>query len=124
MFESRTQPPASRRTFLLRLAGSAALALMLVAVSLFAGILGYHYLAGLGWVDALLNASMILSGMGPVSELTNDTAKIFASFYALGSGIVLIGVMGLLLAPLAHRGLHLFHLDERDIEGDANPKDT
>ena len=84
--------------------------------------MGYHFLAQQSWVDSLLNASMILGGMGPVGELHSDTAKIFASVYALFSGIMFIGVMAIILAPFVHRALHLFHLDEKDIDDDSDPK--
>lgn len=84
---------------------------MVLAVGLGIGVLGYHELAGLGWVDSLLNASMILGGMGPVDPLHMDEAKLFASFYALFSGLVFIGVASLLIVPFAHRLLHRFHMD-------------
>jgi len=86
-----------------------------ITISLLAGIAGYHTLGQLPWVDSLLNASMILGGMGPVDPLHANAAKIFASAYALFSGIVFIGVLGVLLAPFVHRAMHRFHLDE---EGD------
>ena len=86
-----------------------------IAVSLFLGILGYHYICGFGWVDALLNASMILTGMGPVGTLTTDGAKIFASGYALFSGVVFITASGILLSPMFHRVLHRFHIEEKDL---------
>lgn len=92
------------------------------AVALGIGILGYHYIGLFGWVDSLLNASMILGGMGPVGDLSNDAAKIFASFYALFSGVVFISVMGLVLAPAAHRAPHLFHIDEEDVDTDSTSK--
>src|SRR5258708_30559967 len=82
------------------------------AATLFIGVLGYHLLAQLSWIDSLLNASMILGGMGPVDPLPNDAAKIFASVYALFSGLVFIGVLGVLLAPFVHRVMHRFHIDE------------
>ena len=75
------------------------------------GVFGYHYLGGLNWIDSLLNASMILGGMGPVDPLHSDAAKIFASFYALFSGLAFIGIASLLVAPFAHRFLHRFHLE-------------
>jgi hypothetical protein len=78
------------------------------------GIAGYHYLAGFNWVQSLLEASMILGGMGPVKELPTDAAKIFASTYALFSGLIFIAVMGLVLSPVVHRILHKFHVDEKD----------
>lgn len=86
----------------------------LIGSSLCLGILGYRYIAGFGWVDSLLNASMILSGMGPVGELKTDGAKIFASVYALFAGVVFITVSGILLGPMFHRVLHRFHIEEKD----------
>ena len=80
-------------------------------VALFVGIAGYHWIAGLKWVDALLDASMILGGMGPVTPLTTNAAKVFASAYALFSGLVFIAVMGIVLSPIVHRVLHKFHVD-------------
>lgn len=88
--------------------------LMVILFGLLLGIFGYHYFAGLSWVDSLLNASMILTGMGPVDTLTNDTAKIFASFYALFSGIVFLSAIGLFISPIVHRILHNFHIEERE----------
>jgi hypothetical protein len=87
----------------------------LVGFSLCLGILGYHFIAGLGWVDSLLNATMILTGMGPVNPLTSDAAKLFASAYALFSGVIFITAAGILLSPIFHRVLHRFHLEERDL---------
>ena len=88
------------------------LALGVVAASLGIGILGYHFIAQFTWIDSLLNASMILGGMGPVGELHTDGAKVFASVYALFSGLVFIGVLATLLAPFVHRLMHRFHIDE------------
>ena len=76
------------------------------------GILGYHYVAGLSWIDSLMNASMILAGMGPVDPLSTNEAKIFASFYALFSGLAFIGIVSVLLAPFVHRMLHRIHAEE------------
>ena len=76
---------------------------------------GYHWIAGFDWIDSLLEASMILGGMGPVNPLTTTGAKIFASGYALFSGLVFIAVMGIVLAPITHRILHEFHADEEDM---------
>ncbi len=87
---------------------------MLVALS--AGVAGYHLIAGFDFVDSLLEASMILGGMGPVRELPNESAKIFASIYALFSGVIFIALVGIILAPTAHRVLHKFHLDEKDVQ--------
>ena len=82
------------------------------------GILGYHYIARLSWIDALLNASMILTGMGPVATLTDTPSKLFASAYALFSGVVFLSAVSIVLAPVFHRILHKFHLDEEDERDD------
>ena len=114
MFESRTEPLAARHIFLWRFLRYFTGAALVVGGSLAAGILGYRFIAGLSWIDSVLNASMILGGMGPVTTLESDAAKLFASAYALFSGLVALTVMGIVLAPLAHRALHLFHLEEED----------
>ncbi len=115
-FERRHHPLADRSVFIRRLLTAAVLSGCLIAVMLFIGIGGYHWIAKLNWIDSLLNASMILGGMGPVDELHSVPAKIFASFYALFSGLVFVGVAGLMLSPIFHRVLHAFHLDERDLD--------
>jgi hypothetical protein len=107
----RHAPLPPRAHFLRRFAHSAAAAGGLVAGSLALGVLGYHALAGLSWLDALVNASMILTGMGPVNEMTTVGAKLFASFYALFSGVAFLTIVAVLLAPAVHRFLHRFHLD-------------
>ena len=101
-----------RAQFVLRVAKHGLVSIGAIAVSLAIGILGYHTIARFSWVDSLLNASMILGGMGPVGELKSDAAKVFASIYALFSGIVFIAVLGMLLAPFVHRLMHRFHIDE------------
>lgn len=114
MYEHRKQPLASRGKFLRRLALNGAIGAGILLVSLGIGMLGYHYLEGLSWLDSLLNASMILGGMGPVDRLQTPAGKIFASFYALYSGVVLLASVGVLAAPIFHRFLHHFHLaDEK-----------
>ena len=90
-----------------------AIAGAVVLGSLAVGICGYHYLDGLPWVDSLLNASMILGGMGPVDPLKTDAGKVFASLYALYSGLALIAIIGLLLTPVIHRFLHKFHIADK-----------
>ncbi len=111
-FESRDTPLLPRHRFVRRVAGSAAAAAALVGVSLAIGVVGYHAIAGLPWIDALLNASMILGGMGPVDPLRGTPAKLFASGYALFSGVVLISSMGVVAAPIVHRLLHKFHVGD------------
>jgi hypothetical protein len=114
MFEHRSDRLAPFPVFIRRMAFSVALAFGMAAIALLIGILGYHFLAGFDWVDAMLDASMILGGMGPVNELHGTPAKLFASAYALFSGLVFIGVMGITLTPLLHRMLHHFHLADED----------
>ena len=111
-FERRGQPLLPWPKFFGRLFRNFLLASLLIALSLLIGILGYHSLAHLSWIDSVLNASMILTGMGPVDRLTTDAAKLFASAYALFSGVAFLTSVGLLLAPIAHRFLHRFHLEE------------
>lgn len=111
MFEARTAPLAPFPVFLHRFLRYLASAAGVVGASLGVGVLGYHFIGELGWIDSVLNASMILGGMGPVDPLKTDAAKLFASAYALFSGLVAITVMGIVLAPLAHRAAHMFHLD-------------
>ena len=113
-FERRHDQLAPVSVFVKRMVGSIAIALGLIASVLCLGIAGYHFLAGYNFVDSLLEASMILGGMGPVKELPTDAAKIFASAYALFSGLIFIAVMGLVLSPVVHRVLHKFHVDEKD----------
>ena len=122
MYERRHDPLAPLGVFLRRVLSSLGIAIGMIAVALFIGIAGYHWIAGFGWIDSLLEASMILGGMGPVNPLPSDGAKLFASFYALFSGLLFIGVMGVVLAPLAHRLLHKVHLDDESIAKKSAPK--
>ena len=109
--ERRHEKLAPFPVFAKRLAVSVALACCIVGPVLFIGILGYHWLGGLDWVDSVLEASMILGGMGPVNPITTAGAKLFASAYALFSGLVFIGVMGIVLTPVVHRVMHEFHVE-------------
>lgn len=113
MFEHRHDPLVPRHVFVKRLAYHLFLASIIIGCSLFLGILGYHYFEGLPWLDSLLNASMILSGMGQVDTLRSRAGKMFASGYALFSGVVFITTIGIVIAPILHRFFHRFHL-ERD----------
>jgi hypothetical protein len=112
MYEHHKQPLARRSVFAKRLALNGIAGLILLAFSLGIGMVGYHFLEDLSWIDSLLNASMILGGMGPVNPLQTTAGKIFASFYALYSGVVLLAAVGILAAPIFHRFLHHFHLAE------------
>jgi hypothetical protein len=109
--ESMHQPLLARRSFVKRLGIAFASATLLIGVSLLAGMLGYHYLESMPWIDAFANAAMILSGMGPLGPLQTWGGKLFAGFYALYSGLALILATGILLAPVVHRLLHQFHLE-------------
>jgi hypothetical protein len=114
MYEHHKQPLASQKVFAQRLTTNGLIGLALLAFSLGVGMLGYHVLEYLSWIDSLLNASMILGGMGPVNPMQTNAGKIFASFYALYSGVVLLASVGVLAAPIFHRFLHHFHLaDEK-----------
>jgi len=104
----------SRIAFLRRLARPALLSASLFGGSLGIGVLGYHELAGLGWLDATLNASMILTGMGPVDPLTTVPAKLFGIAYSLFSGVAFLSFAAVLIAPFAHRFLHRFHLERAE----------
>ncbi len=111
MFEHRRQPLLPRAAFLRRMGRYAAAAFLLVGISWLIGILGYHLLEGMSWIDSTLNAAMILGGMGPVNPLRTDAGKLFASIYALFSGMVFLVSVAILLAPVVHRLLHRFHLE-------------
>lgn len=111
MFEHRSAPLISRAEFLRRLAVQGGYAAALLAVSMVGGTLGFHYLAGQATIDALLNAAMLLGGMGPIGDIQSTAGKLFATVFALYAGIVFLGITALLFAPLLHRFLHKFHLE-------------
>jgi hypothetical protein len=111
MFEHRNQTLISRRAFYRRLAGYGIVSLGFITFSLAVGILGYRLIEGMSWIDAFVNAAMILGGMGPVGELHTNAGKLFAGFYALYSGLVAIISIGFLAAPIFHRFLHRFHME-------------
>ena len=113
-FEHRHEELLPFPLFMRRVARWTALAIAVVMVSLAVGVCGYHYLDGLPWVDSLLNASMILGGMGPVDPLKTTAGKIFASVYALYSGLALIAVVGIMLTPILHRVMHQFHMTYKE----------
>jgi hypothetical protein len=111
-FERHHQPLAPPHIFLRRLVRSGGVAAGIILFSLAIGVIGYRVFGGLeSWVDCLYNASMILGGMGPVDVLRTDAGKVFASAYALYSGVVLLASVGVLLAPVLHRVLHHFHIE-------------
>ncbi|MBA4106027.1 MAG: hypothetical protein C0485_09735 [Pirellula sp.] len=122
-YESKHEPLLSKSSFARRLGGNLVAAALLIGLSLLAGMAGYHYFESMSWIDAFINASMILSGMGPMGPLQTWGGKCFAGWYALYSGLALILVSGLILAPLLHRVMHRFHLDTEEDE-EANEEGT
>jgi hypothetical protein len=118
MYEPRSKPLLPRRKFYHRMSRSLGIALALLAGSLLIGMVGYHGFENLSWVDSFSNASMILSGMGPLGELKTTGGKIFAGCYALFSGVAFLTSVGVVFAPMFHRFIHKFHL-----ESDKDAKD-
>ena len=113
-FEKKHERVLDTKSFLKRQIRYSLVALFVLGISLLIGVCGYKYFAGLGWTDSLLNASMILTGMGPVNQMTDESAKIFASLYAIYSGVAFLSIIALFFAPLAHRILHLFHAEDKE----------
>lgn len=109
MYEHHSTQLLSWAEFAWRVVQHVAAGLILLAVGLGIGVMGYHGLGGLSWIDSILNASMILGGMGPVNQMSTPAAKLFSAGYALFSGLFFIGVASLMVAPFAHRILHKFH---------------
>ncbi len=114
MFEKKHQPLAHRHVFIKRSARHVMLGVTIIAICLFIGVAGYHYVDGVPWIDSLHNASMILGGMGPVVEIKSVAGKIFSSAYALFCGVMFITTIGIILAPAVHRFFHKLHLDDND----------
>ena len=114
MFEHHKQPLLPKQEFIKRVKRFTIFAFLLVAVSWLIGILGYKILEAMPWVDSILNSAMILGGMGPVDQLHTTAGKLFASFYALFSGIVFLVSVAVLLAPIIHRLMHQFHLQNEE----------
>ena len=112
MFERKSESLISRKKFINRQLRFSIYAAGILSISLMIGVAGYSAFAGLGFVDALLNASMILTGMGPVNPMTDNPAKLFASFYAIYSGVAFLSVIGVFIAPVVHRFMHKIHLED------------
>lgn len=110
-FEHRTKPVISTRAFAGRMVTWLLLTMVFLFLSLMMGMVGYHYFEDMPWIDALLNASMLLGGMGEIDALHTQGGKLFASFYALYSGLFMVACGGVLLVPVFHRVLHHFHAD-------------
>ena len=113
MYERRGEPLVSRVKWILRVLRSLRSALLVLMTALLIGVMGYRFIGHIDWVDSLLEASMILAGMGPSVTLRNDAVKIFASVYALFSGFVFLAAAGIVIAPVLHRLMHSFHQDEK-----------
>src|SRR6478735_3224631 len=111
-FEHRSHPLLPKEKYYKRVLRYAGFSLSLIAISLGIGVIGYHYTNSLSWLDSLVNASMILTGMGPVDVLKNDGAKWFASIYSIFSGVIFLSTVAVFLTPIFHRFLHKFHLDD------------
>lgn len=116
MFETKRQRVIPVKHFAHRVALSVATSAVVAAIALVIGVTGFNYIADAPWIDALHNASMILGGMGPVAEMKTAAAKYFSSVYALFAGLVFIGVVAVMLAPVMHRVLHRFHMDDVDVK--------
>ena len=111
MYERKSEPLLPFHAFLRRLATSAVLGLAIVTVSLLIGMAGYHFIVSLGWMDAFLNAAMLLGGMGPIDPPKMSAGKLFSGLYALYCGFAVLGIAGVVFAPVFHRFLHHFHLE-------------
>ncbi len=115
MFERRHEKLLPRRKFIQRLLKFGLISVGLIALSLIIGMVGYSAFEGLSWVDAFLNAAMLMGGMGQISSLETEAGKIFAGVYALYCGMVLLIAVGIFAAPIVHRFLHHFHLENEKI---------
>ena len=121
MFEHKTEKLLPRRKFFGRMARAMGFATVILVLALTIGTLGYRFAAGFSWIDAFLNASMILTGMGPVGELKTVCGKLFASFFALFSGVVFLSIMAVTLGPVLHRLMHRFHVDTEGLKRTEQP---
>ena len=110
-FESKHEPLLGQKAFARRVARSATTATLLIALSLFVGMTGYHYFEDMPWIDSFANAAMLLSGMGPLGMLKTWGGKLFAGLYALYSGLALLVAISIIAAPVVHRILHRFHVE-------------
>lgn len=117
MFEHKGQSLLPRKDFLRRMFRCGLWSGAILAAALGVGMSGYHFFEKMDWVDSFANASMILSGMGPLSNLQTNAGKLFAGFYAMFSGLVFLTAIGIVAAPLAHRALHKFHLERGKEKG-------
>lgn len=120
MLEHHKKPLLSRKEFISRQIKYICFSFIILLFSIGIGVIGYHFFGKLSWIDSFLNASMILTGMGPVDHLETDGGKIFAAFYALFSGVAFLTFVAVLFAPIYHRFLHKFHLEIEDKDNNTN----
>lgn len=111
-FEHKSQPLLPRDKFVVRVLRYLVFSFLILSISLAIGVVGYHLLNDLTWTDAFLNASMILTGMGPVDVMKSNAAKWFASFYAIFSGVAFLTTVAVFLSPVVHRFMHKLHLED------------
>ena len=116
IFEHKSLPLMPFNLFLKRLLRFAFYSSVIIVFSLLSGVLGYHFIEKLSLIDSFLNASMILTGMGPADKMNSEGGKIFAAFYALYSGVAFLSTIAIMFTPVAHRVLHILHLDEKEWE--------
>jgi hypothetical protein len=114
-FEHRRQEVASFKIFLIRVGRYGLFAILLIIISVLIGTIGYRYIGDLSWLDGFYMACMILTGMGPVAEMTTEKAKLFSSFYALYSGIAFLSITAVFFAPIIHRLLHILHVEIEEV---------
>ncbi len=114
MYEKKSTPLLSKPAFYRRLGKNFLWSLFILLASLLAGMIGYHQLANLSWMDSFLNASMILTGMGPIDPMPDNASKLFAGVYALYSGVAFLSTIAVFLAPVLHRFMHRFHLEDEN----------
>jgi hypothetical protein len=112
LYEHKSQPLAKKSVYYKRLLNSFFLSFIFILFSLLLGVLGYHSIAGLGWIDSLLNASMILTGMGPVNPMSDNASKLFASIYSIYSGVAFLSSIAVFLSPALHRLMHRLHMEK------------
>ncbi len=113
-FEHRKQKVVTVKHFMFRMGRYLLFTFGLITISVLIGTIGYHYFGEVSWLDSFHMACMILTGMGPVVELTSSSAKIFSSFYALYSGVAFLSITAVFFAPIIHRLLHILHVEEEE----------
>jgi hypothetical protein len=115
MYERRTAPLLPWPAFVRRMLRHGLYVFVFAMVSIAGGMVGFHYIAGQSWIDAFLNTSMLLGGMGPVGEIQSDAGKVFAGIFALYAGLAFIVAFATLTAPALHRLMHRVHLEEQAV---------